>query len=71
MGYQVRGKLFQTGVPRSFVASVPLYAGGVGHGALLATVVAASPETPFHFVAPNPPRKIVIDPQMTLLCTSE
>jgi hypothetical protein len=70
-GYQVRGKLFQTGVPRSFVASVPLYAGGVGHGALLGTVVAAGPETSFHFVAPNPPRKIVIDPQMTLLCTSE
>jgi len=71
IGYQIRGKLFQTGVPRSFVASVPLYAGGAGHGALLGTVVAAGPETSFHFVAPNLPRKIVIDPQMTLLCTSE
>ncbi len=70
-GYQIRGKLFQTGVPRSFIASVPLYAGGAGHGALLGTVVAAGPETSFHFVAPNLPRKIVVDPQMTLLCTSE
>jgi len=70
-GYQIRGKLFQSGVPRSFVASVPLYSGGAGHGALLGTVVAAGPETSFHFVAPNLPRKIVIDPQMTLLCTSE
>ena len=70
-GYVIRGKLFQTGVPRSFVASVPLYAGGAGHSALLGTVVAAGPETSFHFVAPNLPRKIVIDPQMTLLCTSE
>jgi len=70
-GYLIRGKLFQTGVPRSFVASVPLYAGGAGHSALLGTVVAAGPETSFHFVAPNLPRKIVIDPQMTLLCTSE
>jgi hypothetical protein len=70
-GYQVRGKLYQTGVPRSFVASVPLYAGGAGHGALLGTVVAAGPETSFHYVVPNLPRKIVIDSQMTLLCTSE
>ena len=70
-GYQIRGKLFQTGVPRSFVASVPLYAGGAGHNALLGAVVAAGPETSFRFVVPNLPRKIVIDPQMTLLCTSE
>ena len=70
-GYQIRGKLFQTGVPRSFVANVPLYASGSGHNALLGAVVAAGPETTFHFVAPNLPRKIVIDPQMTLLCTSE
>jgi aminopeptidase N len=70
-GYQIRGKLFQTGVPRSFVANVPLYASGTGHNALLGAVVAAGPETTFHFVAPNLPRKIVIDPQMTLLCTSE
>jgi hypothetical protein len=70
-GYQIRGKLFQTGVPRSFVASVPLYAGGAGHGALLGTVIAAGPETSFHFAVPALPRKIVVDPQMTLLCTSE
>ena len=70
-GYLIRGKLFQTGVPRSFVASVPLYAGGAGRGALLGTVVAAGPETSFHFMAPNQPRKIVVDPQMTVLCTSE
>jgi hypothetical protein len=70
-GYQIRGKLFQTGVPRSFIASVPLYSGGAGHGALLGTVVAAGRETSFHFVVPIPPRKIVVDPRMTLLCTSE
>ncbi len=70
-GYQIRGKLFQTGVPRSFIARVPLYSGGAGHGTLLGTVVAAGPETPFHFDTPNLTRKIVVDPQMTLLCTSE
>jgi len=70
-GYAVRGKIFQTGVPRSFIASVPLYtSGGVGR-AFLGTVVAAGPETSFHFHASTIPRKILIDPQMTLLCTSE
>ncbi len=70
-GYQIGGKLFQTGVPRSFIARVPLYSGGAGHGTLLGTVIAAGPETSFHFDTQNPPRKIVVDPQMTLLCTSE
>jgi len=70
-GYQIRGKLFQTGVPRSFIARVPLYSSGAGHGTLLGTVVAAGPETSFHFDTPNLPRKIVVDPHMTLLCTSQ
>jgi len=70
-GYQIRGKLFQTGVPRSFIARVPLYSSGAGRGTLLGTVVAAGPETSFHFDAPNLPRKIIVDPQMTLLCTAE
>ena len=70
-GYEIRGKLFQTGVPRSFIANVPLYAAGAGHGTFLGAVVASGPETPFHFVAESALRKIVVDPQMTLLCTSE
>ena len=70
-GFAIRGKLFQTGVPRSFLASVPLYASGAGHGTLLGTVLAAGPETSFHFVVQNPPHRIIVDPQMTLLCTSE
>jgi Peptidase family M1 domain len=70
-GYQIRGKLLQTGVPRSFIASVPLYSSGAGHSALLGTVLAAGPETSFHFVVPIAPHKIVVDPRLTLLCTSE
>jgi hypothetical protein len=69
--FLVRGKLFQTGVPHSFITSVPLYIGGSGHNTFLGTVVAAGEETSFHFVAPVAPRKIIIDPQMTLLSTSE
>jgi hypothetical protein len=70
-GYLVKGKLYQEGVPRSFIASVPLYSGGAGHGTFLTTVTATGPETSFHFLAPEPPHKIVIDPQMTLLCSTE
>jgi hypothetical protein len=71
-GFLIRGKLFQSGVPHSFIASIPLYmGGGSGHNTFLGTVAAAGPETSFHFVAPILPRKIIIDPQMTLLCSSE
>jgi len=71
-GEVVRGKLFQTGVPRSFIASVPIYANnGPGHPVYLGAVVAAGPETSFHFTVQTPPHKLVIDPQMTLLCTTE
>jgi hypothetical protein len=71
-GYLVRGKLFQRGVPRSFIAPVPLYAtAAAGHSTLLGVVTAAGPETSFHFTVEAPPRKIIIDPQMTLLCVAE
>jgi hypothetical protein len=70
-GEVVHGKLFQTGVPRSFIASVPLYANnGSGHNVFLGAVVAAGPETSFHFTTPVSPHKLVIDPQMTILCTT-
>ncbi len=71
-GYLVRGKLFQDDVPRSFLAPVPLYAGAnPGHAIFLGTVVATGPETSFHFIAKTEPRKIIIDPQMTLLCVTQ
>jgi Peptidase family M1 domain len=71
-GYVVRGKLFQDNVPRSFVAPVPLYASsGNGHPVPLGVVIASGPETSFHFLSQNPPAKILIDPQMTLLCVPE
>ena len=71
-GYLVRGKLFQQNVPASFIAPVPLFArGAAGRSAPLGVVVADGPETSFHFTTELPPAKIAIDPQMTLLCTSE
>jgi len=71
-GYLLRGKLFQTGVSRSFLARVPLYASsGTGHSVSLGSVLASGPETPFQFLTPDAPRRILIDPHMTLLCTTE
>jgi len=71
-GFMVHGKLFQRGVPRSFIAPVPLYANtGGGHPTQLGVVVAAGPETTFHFTTQTALSKITIDPRMTLLCVSE
>jgi hypothetical protein len=64
-GFAIRGKLLQSGVPDSFVAPVPIYA---GNGTLLGKAIAGGPETAFHFTTPREPGKLVIDPQMTLLC---
>jgi hypothetical protein len=71
-GYLVRGKLFQEGVPHSFIAPVPLYSGAAGaHATPLGVVIATGPETSFHFTTPIEPHKIVVDPQMTLLCVTQ
>jgi Peptidase family M1 domain len=71
-GYVVRGKLYQKGVPRSFIADVPLYVGGSGGSrTYLGTVMASGPETSFQFISPLSPHKVLIDPQMTLLCMTE
>lgn len=71
-GYQVRGKLFQSDVPRSFIAPVPLYISSAsGHSVLLGTVLAAGEETSFSFTSKTDPHKLLIDPHMTLLCVAE
>ena len=71
-GYSIRGKLFQGNVPQSFIARVPLYASTPGaRPVLLGTVVAAGPETQFRFSSSTSPHKLLIDPQMTLLCTTQ
>jgi hypothetical protein len=71
-GYVIQGKLLQTNVPRAFITRVPLYlAGSSGHNIFLGDVVASGEETPFQFISDVLPRKIAIDPRMTLLCTKE
>jgi len=64
-GFVVKGKLLQSGVAKSFVAPVPIYA---SNGGLLGRVIAGGPETYFRFNSAREPGKLIIDPQMTLLC---
>jgi Peptidase family M1 domain len=67
-GFLVKGKLLQSGVPESFVAPVPVYSSG---GEYLGRIIASGPETSFRFVTQHSAGKLVIDPQMTLLCVTE
>ena len=68
-GFLVRGTLKQSGVPGNFLAAVPLYvARPGGKTVLLGTVVTLDERTPFQFVSSVQPRRLVIDPQLTVLC---
>jgi hypothetical protein len=72
-GFQIRGKLLQDGVPRSFIAPVPIYATTPipGRTIYLGTVVTTGDETNFTFTSAIQPHKLLIDPHMTLLCIPE
>jgi hypothetical protein len=71
-GFLVKGTLTQGGVPRSFIAPVPVYASlGLGRTIFLGTVTAEGNRTAFHFITSAAPHKLLIDPEMTLLCVTE
>ena len=58
----------QNDVPDDLVTAVPVYATMEGNAQVfLGEVLADGPETPFHFVAPSGIRKIVLDPNQTIL----
>jgi hypothetical protein len=68
-GFLVRGKLIQKNVPDDFVLSVPVYGQAQGgKPVLLGHVVTSGAETSFQFISAASPKKLLIDPQMTLLC---
>jgi len=70
--YVVSGTLKQKDASNIFIARVPLYA-EVARGRLvpLGTVVTSGEETRFRFTAKAAPRKLVIDPQQTVLAFTE
>jgi Peptidase family M1 domain len=70
-GFAVTGRLRQDGVDDLFTARVPIYAARSGRVPWrLGAVVTTGPETNFHFVSRLPPARLVIDPDLTLLCTT-
>jgi hypothetical protein len=66
----VSGVILQKDAPDNLVTSVPLYASVAGRLVLLGRVFADGPETPFHLTAPANARKVVLDPDQTVLARS-
>jgi hypothetical protein len=70
-GFFVRGMLTQKDVPDDFVLSVPIYGQAQGSKpALLGNVVTSGEQTSFQFTTAALPKRLLIDPQMTVLCVS-
>jgi hypothetical protein len=63
----VSGTIIQEHAPDSLVTAVPLYAAIAGRNVFLGRVFAEGRESQFHLAAPAGVRKIVLDPERTIL----
>src|SRR5256886_6326584 len=63
----ITGTVLQKSIPNELVTSVPVYAVIAGKTVLIGRVFADGPETQFHLTAPSGTRKIILDPNQTLL----
>jgi Peptidase family M1 domain len=63
----ITGVIVQKDAPDNLVTSVPLYASVAGKAVLLGRVFADGPETPFHLTASPGARRVILDPDQTLL----
>ncbi|MGH9736690.1 MAG: M1 family aminopeptidase [Candidatus Acidiferrales bacterium] len=71
-GFIVAGTLKQDGVDDLFTAAVPIYAARPDGAPLrLGTVVTTGPDTTFRFSSRVRPTRLLIDPDLTLLCTTK
>ena len=66
-GTQVTGVVVQEHAPDSLVSAVPVYASLAGKSVFLGHVFAEGRETPFRLSAPAGIRKVLLDPEQTLL----
>jgi Peptidase family M1 domain len=66
----ITGTILQRDAPDNLVTPVPLYISVAGRMVLLGRVFADGAETPFHLTAPLGARKVVVDPDHTLLARS-
>jgi hypothetical protein len=67
----VSGTILQKDAPADLVTAVPVYALLSGRQMLLGQVLVDGPETSFHLTAPPGTKKIVLDPNHTLLTGSK
>jgi Peptidase family M1 domain len=63
----ISGVILQKDAPDNLVTSVPLYASVSGRMVLLGRVFADGPETPFNLTGSAGARKVVVDPDQTVL----
>jgi hypothetical protein len=63
----ISGIIAQKDAPDDLVTPVPLYVSAAGRMVLLGRVFADGPETAFHLTAPLGARKVVVDPEQTVL----
>ena len=63
----ISGTILQKNVNNELVTSVPVYAVNAGKTVLIGRVFADGPESQFHLTAPSGTRKIILDPNQTLL----
>jgi hypothetical protein len=66
-GVTVSGSILQKDAPKELVTAVPVYAVVPGKTVLLGQVFADGPETSFRLAAPAGTRKVILDPNRTLL----
>jgi hypothetical protein len=66
-GTTVSGNILQKDAPKELVTAVPVYAVLPGKTVLLGQVFADGPETSFRLSAPAGTRKVILDPNRTLL----
>jgi hypothetical protein len=67
----VTGRIVQQDAPDTLVTALPLYASIAGKNIFLARVFVEGHETAFHISAPPHARKIVVDPEQTVLARSK
>ncbi len=63
----ISGTILQKNVTNELVTSVPVYAAVRGKALLIGRIFADGPESQFHLTAPSGTRKIILDPNQTLL----
>jgi len=63
----ISGTILQKDAPQGLVTSVPLFGTVAGKPVLLGRIFADGAETPFRLTAPAGTRKVVADPNQTVL----